>query len=79
MKILAELRSLKKQIIELQQNQKEKEVKSIGVSSGVTYTPPDPIQQIGMLEMEIENLYAQLIDAQADCIKSKNRLDENNY
>lgn len=75
MKILAELRSLKRQIIELQQNQKEKEVKSIGMSSGVPYTPPDPVQQIGMLEMEIEALYNKLIDAQSKVIQ----YHENNY
>lgn len=63
MKILAELRSLRNQIIELQQNQKEKESKGTLACSGMPYTPPDPIQQIGMLEMEIEGLYNKLIDA----------------
>lgn len=79
MKVLAELRSLKRQVIALQENQKEKEAKGTLTCSGMPYTPPDPVQQIGLLEMAIEELYAQLIEAQADCIKAKNKLDENNY
>lgn len=75
MKILAELRSLKNQIIELQQNQKEKESKGALTCSGMPYTPPDPIQQISLLEMEIEGLYIKLIDAQSKVIQN----GENNY
>lgn len=79
MKILSQLRSLKRQVIELQQNQKEKEFKGIPSCSGMAITEIDPVQVIGLLEMEIEKLYAQLIEVQADCIKAKNRLDENSY
>jgi DNA-binding LytR/AlgR family response regulator len=77
MKLLAELRSLKKQVIELQNNQKEKEVKSEGTftCSGSAPIVIDPIQKIGMLEMEIESLYMKLIDTQSKVIQ----YSENNY
>lgn len=70
MKIIAELRSLKRQIITLQENQKEKEVKGSFTCSGSPVTEIDPIQRIGMLEMEIESLYMKLIDAQSKAIQN---------
>lgn len=70
MKILAELRSLKRQIIVLQENQKEKEFKGTLTCSGSPVTELDPIQRIGLLEMEIEGLYNKLIDAQSKAIKN---------
>jgi hypothetical protein len=77
MKLLAELRSLKKQVIELQNNQKEKEVKIEGTftCSGSAPIEIDPVRMIGMMEMEIEALYIKLIDAQSKAIQ----YSENNY
>lgn len=76
MKLLAELRSLKKQVFELQNNQKEKEeIKGTFTCSGMAVTEIDPLQRIGMLEMEIEALYIKLIDAQSKAIQ----YSENNY
>jgi hypothetical protein len=79
MKILSELRSLKRQVIELQQNQKEKEFKGVPSCTGMAITERDPVQVIGMLEMEVEGLYAQLIEIQAEVIKCKKTLDESDY
>lgn len=75
MKILSELRSLKRQVIELQQNQKEKESKGVPTCSGMVITEVDPTQRIALLEMEVEKLYCQLLDAQTKVINNY----ENNY
>lgn len=75
MKILTELRSLKRQIIALQENQKEKESKGIVACSGSPITEIDPLQKIGMLEIEIEALYSKLLDAQSKVIQ----YHENSY
>jgi hypothetical protein len=69
MKLLAELRSLKKQVIALQENQKEKETKGTFTCSGSPVTEIDPITKIGMMEMEIETLYLKLIDAQSKAMQ----------
>ena len=76
MKLLAELRSLKKQVIELQNNQKEKEeAKGRFTCSGSAPIDIDPVHKIGLMEMEIESLYMKLIDAQSKAIQ----YSENNY
>lgn len=78
MRILSELRALKKQVAALQANQKEKE-SIIGVAvvacSGNAITEIDPVQRISGLEWEIEQLYSKLLDAQSKVIKCH----EDNY
>lgn len=70
MNILTELRYLKGKVQQLQANQKEVEQRGAPAGTGMLIEY-DPVQRIGMLEMEVEQLYLKLIDAQSKVINGQ--------